>query len=114
MKPYQWLALAAGVVGMLIPGYSWAQHSHGHGSDAGSMKMDTREVLVEGAALTQHALPRFAHSFTHFRLHIQPVKLQLSPRRTTPPGQIWLPLSDAFDAALPAPVRKLLAQIDHG
>ena len=65
-------------------------------------------------ALTQHALPRFAHSFTHFRLHIQPVKLQLSPRRTTPPGQIWLPLSDAFDVALPAPVRKLLAQIDHG
>ena len=65
-------------------------------------------------ALTQHALPRFAHSFTHFRLHIQPVKLQLAPRRTTSPGQIWLPLSDAFDAALPAPVRKLVAQIDHG
>ncbi len=61
MKPYQWLALAAGVVGMLIPGYSWAQHSHGHGSGAGSMKMDTREVLVEGIKVTFQVMANAEH-----------------------------------------------------
>ena len=36
-----------------------------------------------------------------------------APRRTTPPGQIWLPPADALDAALPAPVRKLVAQLER-
>jgi len=64
-------------------------------------------------ALAQQALPQFTHSFTHFKLHIQPVRLQLAPRHDTPPGQIWLPLADALDAALPAPVRTLVRQLDH-
>jgi len=65
-------------------------------------------------ALRQQALPRFTHSFTHFKLQIQPVQLHLTPRHTTPPGQIWLPLADALGAALPAPVRRLVTQIDPG
>jgi A/G-specific adenine glycosylase len=64
-------------------------------------------------ALARQALPRFTHSFTHFKLHIQPVRLQLAPRPDTPPGQIWLPLADALDAALPAPVRTLVRQLDR-
>jgi len=64
-------------------------------------------------ALAQQALPQFTHSFTHFKLHIQPVQLQLAPRPDTPPGQIWLPLADALDAALPAPVRTLVRQLDN-
>jgi hypothetical protein len=52
MRRYRWLVLGAGVLGMLIPVFAWAQHSHGHGSSAGSMKMDTREVLVEGIKVT--------------------------------------------------------------
>jgi A/G-specific adenine glycosylase len=63
---------------------------------------------------TQQAWPRFSHSFTHFRLHIQPVQMQLAPRRTTLPGQIWLSPADALDAALPAPVRKLLSRLEPG
>ncbi len=63
-------------------------------------------------ALTQQTLPRLTHSFTHFKLHIQPVQLHLTPRTTTIPGQIWLPLSDALNAALPAPVRKLVHQLE--
>jgi A/G-specific adenine glycosylase len=63
--------------------------------------------------LTQQALPQLTHSFTHFKLHIQPVRLQLAPRSATPPGQIWLPLSDALDAALPAPIRKLVTQLER-
>ncbi|HEY9147122.1 MAG TPA: A/G-specific adenine glycosylase [Thiobacillus sp.] len=64
-------------------------------------------------ALTQQALPQFTHSFTHFRLHIRPVELHLAPRHNTPPGQIWMPLADALDAALPAPVRTLVRQLDR-
>ena len=63
-------------------------------------------------ALTQQALPQLSHSFTHFKLHIRPVRLQLMPRHADSPGQAWLPLADALDAALPAPVRKLVAQLD--
>jgi len=62
-------------------------------------------------ALTQQVLPQFTHSFTHFKLHIRPVQLHLAPRHATPPGQIWLPLTDALDAALPAPIRKLVTRL---
>ncbi|MBW8330135.1 MAG: A/G-specific adenine glycosylase [Thiobacillus sp.] len=62
-------------------------------------------------ALTQQAMPQLTHSFTHFKLHIHPVQLQLAPRLATPAGQIWLPLSSALDAALPAPIRTLVKQL---
>lgn len=64
-------------------------------------------------ALSQQVLPQLSHSFTHFRLHIRPVQLQLAPRRAALPDQIWLPLADALDAALPAPVRTLVKQLDR-
>jgi len=64
-------------------------------------------------AQTQRAWPQLSHSFTHFRLHIQPVQVQLAPRRTTSPGQVWLPPADALDAALPTPVRKLVALLEN-
>ena len=60
-------------------------------------------------ARTQQALLQFSHSFTHFKLRIQPVQLQLAPRHSSPPGNIWLPPVDALEAALPAPVRKLIS-----
>lgn len=63
------------------------------------------------AVEAQHALPPLVHGFTHFRLTIRPVRLHLAPRTTTPPGHVWLPLADVLDAALPAPVRKLLAPL---
>ena len=63
-------------------------------------------------ALTQQVLPQLTHSFTHFKLHIRPVRLQLEPRNATPAGQIWLPLAGALDAALPAPIRKLVKQLE--
>ena len=63
--------------------------------------------------LTQQMLPRFSHSFTHFRLSIQPIQVRLAPRQGTQPGQIWLPPADALDAALPAPVRWLVAQLER-
>ena len=60
----------------------------------------------------QHArmLPVFIHTFTHFKLHITPWRLQVQRKHTqvAEPGQIWLAVEDALQAAIPAPVRKLL------
>jgi len=64
-------------------------------------------------AQTQRAWPYLSHSFTHFRLHIQPVQGLLARRRTASPGQVWLPPAGALDAALPTPVRKLVALLEN-
>jgi hypothetical protein len=61
MKKYKWLALSIAVVGMLVPAMSSAQHTHGHGSGGGSMKMDTREVLVEGVKVTFQIMANAEH-----------------------------------------------------
>jgi len=62
-------------------------------------------------AQNQQTLPQLSHSFTHFKLHIQPVQLQLACRHAASPGQIWLHPVDALGAALPAPIRKLVTQL---
>ena len=56
------------------------------------------------------ALPIFTHTFTHFKLHITPLKFQVErkQKRVEEPGRVWLDVSDALQAAIPAPVRKLL------
>jgi len=59
----------------------------------------------------QRRLPLLTHGFTHFRLHIQPLYADLAPRTATLPGHVWLPPDDALGAALPAPVRRLIATI---
>ena len=58
----------------------------------------------------------FAHEFTHFKLNVEPVAVHC--RRT--PLQIserdevfWCKIRDAQDVGVPAPVRKLLAQLDR-
>ena len=62
--------------------------------------------------LSHQPVASFAHSFTHFKLHIQAVQLQPASRNTLP-GLIWLPLEAALDAALPAPVRKLVTLVSE-
>jgi len=63
-------------------------------------------------ASSSQALAVLTHSFTHFKLHIQPIQLQPAVRFDLP-GQIWLPLDQALSAALPTPVRKLVTLISH-
>jgi A/G-specific adenine glycosylase len=54
------------------------------------------------------------HQFTHFRLRATPVVIAL---RAAPaaaaeaPGRMWLDLADASGAAVPAPVKRLLARL---
>ncbi|MGQ0751710.1 MAG: A/G-specific adenine glycosylase, partial [Betaproteobacteria bacterium] len=58
-------------------------------------------------------LAEVAHGFTHFRLTIDPRRLtiaQLLPRAMEP-GFAWMPVSEAIAAAVPAPVRRILASL---
>lgn len=54
------------------------------------------------------------HGFTHFRLRIRPLLCEVKRRRARTPapvGYAWLPLADARAAAVPAPVRALVARL---
>jgi len=58
-------------------------------------------------------LPTIAHGFTHFKLDIHPLRLRVSALtpQAAEPGVIWLSLEEALGAAIPAPVRRILAQL---
>ncbi len=58
-------------------------------------------------------LETFTHTFTHFKLHITPLKIQLSrkPSRAAQPGSVWLDVEEALQAAIPTPVRKVLESL---
>jgi A/G-specific adenine glycosylase len=55
-------------------------------------------------------LPAFNHTFTHFRLFIQPWQLRVERvLSAAEPGRLWLSLDELDGAALPTPVRRILA-----
>jgi A/G-specific adenine glycosylase len=59
-------------------------------------------------------LPPLEHGFTHFRLRAQP---WLCPVRGSMPGaagRLWLDMTEAAGAAVPAPVRRLLRSLLAG
>ncbi len=66
---------------------------------------------AEVAALEPMAA--FAHTFTHFRLDIEPHKAAVARvlPRASAPGIVWLPLDEAIGAAIPAPVRRILISL---
>ncbi len=72
---------------------------------------------LEGAwglvARSARSLPPFEHAFTHFTLEVTPWLLPTRSQalRATERRGSWLPLSELSGAALPSPVRKLLAAI---
>jgi A/G-specific adenine glycosylase len=79
------------------------------------------EELDVGAALeaaerfgqveeTEELLP-LQHGFTHYKLHIHPYRIALKSRAETPAAYVWWDLARVEEAALPAPVKKLLAQL---
>jgi A/G-specific adenine glycosylase len=54
------------------------------------------------------------HGFTHYRLRIQPMLAQAIRRPgAEEPGLLWLTLEDALGAALPAPVKRILKQLQR-
>lgn len=64
-------------------------------------------------ATTGERLKRFNHTFTHFRLSITPLRVELAqiPRRVALPGCVWLDMTEALGAAIPTPVRRLLQEM---
>lgn len=59
---------------------------------------------------TEKKMPPFTHTFTHFKLHISPlcVELRRKSLAAAQPGSVWLEMEDALQAAIPTPVRKLI------
>jgi len=66
-----------------------------------------------GSPGTQGApLPTFTHAFSHFRLNIAPLLLQVTPGPAVmEPGRQWLELTGIESAALPAPIRRILEDV---
>ncbi|MDP1657922.1 MAG: A/G-specific adenine glycosylase, partial [Methylotenera sp.] len=62
-----------------------------------------------------NTLPMLSHSFTHFKLHIQPQTLQVIKlgAKVGESGQMWIAVEDAIDAAIPTPVRKILKLLQN-
>ncbi len=52
-------------------------------------------------------LPKFTHTFTHFKLHIQPVIIKTT-KQSNSPNTLWIAIDEAIESAIPTPVRKIL------
>ena len=63
-------------------------------------------TVDEGEAL----LP-LQHGFTHYKLHMYPVRVALRGRAALPDGYVWWDLDRIEEAALPSPIKKLLGQL---
>ena len=57
---------------------------------------------------TPRRMPVIEHGFTHYRLNVLPIRCQVRKFLAEPHG-VWLELEEAARAAVPAPVRTLLA-----
>ncbi len=86
-----------------------------------SLPEASRKTDLEAACLKRFGvhlneveeLPRIAHGFTHFSLDIRPLRLRVSALvpQAAEPGMVWLPFEEARGAAIPAPVRRILASL---
>ncbi len=58
-------------------------------------------------------LQPFTHTFTHFKLRITPLKIELArkPLKAEQAGNVWLSVEEVLGAAIPTPVRKVLEQL---
>jgi A/G-specific adenine glycosylase len=74
-----------------------------------------RRTLGYAIGATRNLEP-LEHGFTHFRLRVQPVVCEVGKPglRAEAPGRLWLDLAAARTAAIPAPVRALLARLSAG
>ncbi|MEO8102844.1 MAG: NUDIX domain-containing protein, partial [Betaproteobacteria bacterium] len=62
---------------------------------------------------TVRELERVEHGFTHYTLSIFPVEIAITalPLRAMEPGLMWIGFDDALDAAIPAPVKRILQKL---
>ena len=81
-----------------------------------AVEADIPTMLLSRYGLTGRAtreMARVDHGFTHFSLSIFPVEItpKKIPLRAMEPGLIWQNLDDAIDAAIPAPVKRILKMV---
>ncbi|MBV7539297.1 A/G-specific adenine glycosylase [Duganella sp. sic0402] len=72
-----------------------------------------RTVSRFGEMESCERLSTVTHVFTHYKLHIVPCHITLSRRQAmaAESGYVWLDIAKLADAALPAPVKKLLLEL---
>jgi A/G-specific adenine glycosylase len=70
----------------------------------------SQAIAPFGAAESQERLRPVTHVFTHYKLHIDPIWVTLRQRAPLADDtrHQWLPIGALADAALPAPIKKLL------
>jgi len=91
---------AAGIWGGLM---SLPELAAGEDARAGAEALGCRVLAIE-------ELPPFAHTFTHFRLTLRPLRIAVEPwPLAAEPGRRWLDRRELAAAPLPAPIRKLLS-----
>ena len=68
-----------------------------------------------GEVSSVEVLPAFSHVFTHFKLHILPVRVQLSRRfpAVAEDERSWPDLAEATQLGLPAPIKTLLQSLNQ-
>lgn len=72
-----------------------------------------RAVEPFGTMESYERLNTVTHVFTHYKLHIAPYRITLAQRRmmAAQAAYVWLPLAQLGEAALPAPIKKLLLEL---
>jgi A/G-specific adenine glycosylase len=85
-------------------------------SDGAETDLDTAVAAAAspfGAVESQERLKTVTHVFTHYKLHIAPLLITLSQRAALAGESryAWLPAAGIADAALPAPIKKLLLEL---
>lgn len=83
------------------------------------VEQDVFEVLHKRYALkgrTVRELDRVEHGFTHYSLSIFPVEIAITgiEARAMEPGLMWVNLDEVMDAAIPAPVKRILRARQSG
>jgi A/G-specific adenine glycosylase len=76
-------------------------------------RLVAREHVSASRAITFRTLPPFVHAFSHYRLDITPLALDIAPtaRVADASDRRWLHPHEAAALGLPAPVRKLIENL---
>lgn len=69
--------------------------------------------LLNTPAFTEQKMPGFRHSFSHYHLQIEPVKICLDkkPMQVHEPEALWYNLDQPINIGLAAPVTKIIKQL---
>ena len=80
---------------------------------ASARRLVAREHASTSRTVTFRTLPPFVHAFSHYRLDITPLALDVAPaaRVTDGSDRRWLHPHEAATLGLPAPVRKLIENL---